>query len=134
VAHQIQPIARALALGAGVGVGQPDGRHEVAPGQDGEDPGVDLVGLGREWREALGLGRIGDEHIPAVALQLVMDEAGPVHRLDGRGHRATEPSDPLRQRAQGIGIGMDSERGDRLATLIEDMDLESPARQVQAGV
>ena len=58
--HEMQPEPGPLALATDVGVGQPDGRHQVATGQLREDAGVDPIGLGRQGREALDLHGVGD--------------------------------------------------------------------------
>ena len=66
------------------GVGSQIFGHEVPTGELGEDPGVDLVGLGREGCQPLDLDRITDGDVPAAELELVVDEPGSRHRLDGR--------------------------------------------------
>ena len=68
-----------------VGSGSQIVGHEVPAGELGEDPGVDAC---RSWRRAgasaLDLDRVGDRDVPAAELELVVDEAGSGHRLDGR--------------------------------------------------
>ena len=87
-----------------VGSGQPDLGHEGTPGELGQDPGVDLVGLGGQRGDALDLGRVGDRDIPAVELERVVDEAGPGHRLDRAVHLVAEAQDVGGQRPQRVGI------------------------------
>ena len=86
VAHEVEPEAGPLALGPDRRIGQPDGGHEVAAPEVGEDPGVDLVGLGRQGSQALDLHSVCDGDVPAPALELVVDEASASHRLYGRAH------------------------------------------------
>src|SRR3954467_2833811 len=63
-------------------VGQPDRRHQIALGEHGQDPRVDLVGLARQRRQTLDLVRVGDQHLPAALLERVVHPPPPVHRLD----------------------------------------------------
>jgi hypothetical protein len=59
-------------------------RHELAPGELGQHPGVDAVGLTGKRRQPLHLDGVGDLDLPAVQLELVVHEAGTGHRLDRR--------------------------------------------------
>ena len=54
VAHEVEAEASPLPLGADRG-GQPDLGHQVPSGQLGEDPGIDLVGLGGQRCQPLTL-------------------------------------------------------------------------------
>jgi hypothetical protein len=117
-----------------VGSGSSDRRHEVAPGELGEDPGVDLVGLGRQGCEALHLHRVGDLDVPAVELELVVDEAGPVHRLDDRAHRLAVAGNPGDELAEPEDLGRCRGHLDRPAFLVEDVHIKPLARQVESGV
>ena len=128
IANEVQPEAGSLALGADRGIGQPDRRHQLPSGQLGEYPRVDLVGLGGQWGQAPRLGRVGDLDVPAQALQGVVDEAGTVHRLDRRLDGLAVPSDPRRERPEGVGIGPNGEELDRPTCLIEDVHIELLAR------
>jgi hypothetical protein len=76
VAHEVEPEAGPLPLGPNRRVGEPDRGHEVPAPELGEDPGVDLVGLGGKRGETLHLYRVGDLDVPAVQLEVVVDEAG----------------------------------------------------------
>jgi hypothetical protein len=134
VAHEVEPEPRPLALRPNRRIGQPDGGHEVAPPELGEDPGVDLVGLGRQGCEALDLDRVGDLHVPAVQLELVVDEAGPVHRLDDRGDLVAVPGDPGDQLTQPEDLGRGRGHLHGSALLVKDMDIKPLARKVQSGV
>ena len=84
VLDQVEAEASQLALSPHPRIGQPDRRHQVALGEHGQDPGVDPVGLHRQRRQPLHLLGVGDLHLPAVALEGVVDEAGAGHRLDHR--------------------------------------------------
>jgi hypothetical protein len=134
VADEVEPEAGPLPLGADGRVGQPDRRHEVAPPEFGEDPGVDPVGLGGQGRETLDPQGIGDLDVPAGELELVVDEAGTVHRLDRRADRLAVAIYPGDEAPQGIGVGADRGHLDRPAVLIEQVHIEPLARQVQSGV
>jgi hypothetical protein len=67
VAHEMQPPARPLALGANERVGQPDRRHAIAAGELGQYPGVDAIGLAGQGRQSLHLLRVRDLDLPAVS-------------------------------------------------------------------
>ena len=131
---EVEPEPRPLALGADRRVGQPDRRDELPAGQLGEDPGIDLVGLGGEGRQALDPQGVGDLDVPAGELELVVDEAGTVHRLDRRADRLAVAIHPGDKCPQGIAIGTDRGHLDRSPVLIEQVHIEPLARQVQSGV
>ena len=82
VLDQVKAKPRLLALAADTRIGQPDRRHQVALGEHRQDARVDLVGLARQRRQPLDLLRVGDQNLPAEALQRVVNEAGAGHRLD----------------------------------------------------
>ncbi len=86
VLDQVQTEARPLTLATHARVGQPHLRDEVAAGELGQHPAVDPVGLAGQRRQPARPGRIGDPHVPAGELELVVDEAGAAHRLDHRHH------------------------------------------------
>ena len=102
MADQMQPVAGELALAADRRVGQPDRRHEVAPGQLGQHARVDLVGLASQRRQPLDLLRVGDQHLPAELFERVVHEPRAGHRLDHRPHRL--PSQALGEMAQPVGV------------------------------
>jgi hypothetical protein len=104
LAHQEQPPACPLALGALLKLGQPDRRRELAPGELGQHPGVDLVGLARQRREALDPLRVGDLDLPPQALELIVHKASAVHRLDRRADRLAIDVYAIHQAAQPVGI------------------------------
>ena len=66
---------RALALCADSWRWQPDLGHEVPAGELGQHVSVDYVGLGGQGCDAFGLDRVGDRHLPAGELELIVDEA-----------------------------------------------------------
>jgi hypothetical protein len=116
------------------GVGSGDLRDQRPAGELGEHPGVDLVGLRRQGREPSDALGIGDQHIPARELEAVVDEAGTVHRLDGRSHRPAFGGDPPDERAQRTGIGRDRRHQRSRAVIAQHMHVEPLSRQVQSGV
>jgi hypothetical protein len=99
VTHQVQPPPRTLSLRAHERVGQPDRRHQIATCQLGQHPGIDPVGLAGQRCEPLHLLRVCDLDLPARELELVVHEAGSVHRLDRRPHRCAMTIEPLAQAA-----------------------------------
>ena len=115
-------------------LGQPDGRHQIEPRQLGEDPGIDPVGLGGERGNALDLGRIRDLDLPTPALEGVVDEACPGHRLDRAADLVAMAQDAGRQRPERPGVGADGSYLDRPAVLIEHVHIEPLARQIQSDV
>jgi hypothetical protein len=92
---------------ATVSATQPDLGHEVTSCELGQDPSVDLVGLGGEWGDALYLGRVRVRDIPASELESVVDEGRPGHRLDRRAHLLTLPQDVDGQRPERAGVRAD---------------------------
>jgi len=78
VVDEVEPEASPLALRPDLWGRQPDLGHEVTSCELGQDPCVDLVGLGGERSNALDLGRVRDRDIPASELEGVVDEAAPV--------------------------------------------------------
>ncbi len=134
VMDEMESIASSFALGSNGRVGQPDRRHEIASGKFGEHASIDLVGLSSEWRKALGLDCIGDRHVPATELELVVHEAGAVHRLDRCFDGVSERVQARGEGVEGIGIGTHGEDRDHCPVFIEDVDIEPLARQVQSGV
>jgi hypothetical protein len=82
VTHQMQAKARSLALSADLGIGQTDLRHQVAAGEFGQHIGIDAVGLAGQRGEPLDPLGVRDTDVEAVQFELVVDEPGPIHRLD----------------------------------------------------
>jgi hypothetical protein len=104
VADEVEPPAGPFALGAHERVGQPDRRHEIAPGELGQHPGIDPVGLAGQRRQSLHLLRVGDLDLPAGQLEPVVHETCAVHRLDRRAERRAVSANPLAQATQTVGI------------------------------
>jgi hypothetical protein len=134
VADEVQPPARAFALCAHLRVGQPDRGHEIATRKLRQHPGVDPVGLAGKRRESLHLLRVGDLDLPADALELVVDEARSVHRLDRRTDRRAMAIKPFRQSAQTIRIRRGRTDLDRRTISAEQMEVETLAAEIQTGV
>jgi hypothetical protein len=82
----------------------------------------------------LDLLRVGDLHPPTVKLEPVVHEARAVHRLDrGADGRAT-PSDALAQALQSISIRRRSATLDRRTLVVEQVEVETLAAEIQSGV
>src|SRR5829696_6063756 len=135
VAHQVQPPAGPFPLGAHRRGGQPDRRDQVATGQLGQQPRVDLVGLAGQRGQPLDLLRVGDLDLPARQLQLVVHEPGAVHRLDRGIHRPVElRTDPRGQRGQPARLGQRRGHRQRCPRLVHHMDIKPRSTQVQPDV
>jgi hypothetical protein len=134
VAHEVQAPARPLALGAHARIGQPVRRHQVAPGELGQHPGVDAVGLAGQRRQPLHLLRVRDLDLPTRQLEPVVHEAGAVHRLDRGADRRAVPSDALAQALQSIDIRRRRADLDRNTFIIEQVEVEALAAEIQTGV
>jgi len=135
VLDQVQAKAGELALLSNPGVGQPDRRHQVPLAERRQDPGVDLVGLAGQRRQALDLLGVGDRDLPARLLERVVDEASAGHRLDHRAHGlATALLDPPGQRSQPVAV----RRRDKLVQVLsrrgEQADVDLPSAEIQSGV
>ena len=101
LAHEVKAKAGALARAPHLGVGQPDRRHELAPGELCQDPGVDPVGLAGKGSEPLGLLRVCDLDLPAMALEssctkraLVIDSIAPTSGWPWRLRRRDNDASP----------------------------------------
>ncbi len=104
VADQVQPEPGPLPLGPHPWSGQPDLGDQVAAGQLGQHPGVDPVGLTGKRGQAFDLLGVSDGDLPAGQLELVMHEAGAVHRLDRRSYRLSVDGGLAGQPTQPVGI------------------------------
>ena len=134
VADQVQPEPGPLPLGPHPWSGQPDLGDQVAAGQLGQHPGVDPIGLGRQRGQPLDLHRVGDLHLPAAQLELVVDEAGAGHRLDRRRHRLAKLPDPGDQRGQPAGVRRRGRHQHRRACLVHGVHIQTCPPQVQPNV
>jgi len=74
----VEAKAGELALLADAGVGQPDRRHQIPLAERRQDPGVDLVGLAGQRREALDLLSVGDLDRPAACSSVSWTKGAPV--------------------------------------------------------
>ena len=131
---EMESEAGPLALGPDPWVGQPDRWHEVPPTEFGQHPGIDPVGLAGERCQPLDALGVGDQDIPAGLLELVVDEAGAIHRFDRRPYCVTVPGQPLDEHPERVCVGADGDHLDRPSRRIEHVDVDSLARQVQSGV
>jgi hypothetical protein len=131
---EVQPPAGTLALGAHARVGQPDRWHQIAAGELGQHPGVDPVGLAGQRREALYLLRVGDLDLPARQLEPVVHESRAVHRLDRRADRLAMTLESSRQAEQTICVWRRRADVDRRALIVEQMEVETLATEIQTGV
>jgi hypothetical protein len=134
VADEVEAEAGPLPLGAHLRVGQPDRRHQLPPGELGQHPGVDPVGLAGQRRQPLHLQRIGDLHLPAGQLQPVVDEAGAGHRLDRCPHRPPVAADPLGEPAKTIRVWGSRAYLERLPTLVQQVEVETLTAEIQTSV
>ena len=129
---QMQPVARELALATDRRVGQPDRRHQVAPGQLGQHTGIDLVRLACQRREPLDLLRVGDQHLPAELFERVVHKPRPGHRLDHRPHPLT--TQPLSKLPQPARVRRHAAVLDELAGVVDKAHIESTPTQIQPNV
>src|SRR6266540_2821888 len=134
LADQVEAPAGALALGADLGVGEPDRRHQADSRELGQDPGVDLVGLAGQRGQALDLLGVGDVDLPAAALERVVDEAGTGHRLDRRADRLAIVGEALGEPAKAVGVGRRGADVERAAVVGERVVVEPAARKVESNV
>ncbi len=134
VADEMETEAGPLPLCAHVRVGQPDRRHQLTTRQLGQHPSVDPIGLAGQRRQPLHLLRVGDLDLPASALELVVDEARSVHRLNRRTDRRTMTIEPFRQAAQTVGIRWRRTDLDCRTISVEQMEVETLATEIQTGV
>jgi hypothetical protein len=77
--------------------------------------------------QPLDLLGVGDGDLPAGQLELVVDEPGTVHRLDGRPYRLAVDGDPPGKPAQPVGIRRCGGDLDRAAVLIEQVRIQPVA-------
>ena len=134
VLDQVQPPPRALTLLAELRCRQPDRRHQIAERQLRQHPGVDLVGLARQRRQPLDPLRVGDQHLPPVADQLVVHEPRAVHRLDHPAHRLVVHRHPPAQPVQPVAIRRRAEMLDQLPLARDQAHIDTPAAQIQPNV
>jgi hypothetical protein len=122
-----QPESCSLPLGADPGRGQPDLGDQIPSGQLGQHPGVDPVGRARQRGQPLDLLGVGDGDLPAGQLELVMNEAGAVHRLDRCSHRPAVGGGLAGQPTQPVGIWWCGGDLDRAALGIKQVDIQPVA-------
>jgi hypothetical protein len=93
----------------------------------GEHPGVDPAGLAGKRGQALDLLGVGDGDLEAGQLELVVDEAGAVHRLDRRPYRPAVGGGLAGKPAQPIGIRRRGGDLDRAALRIKQTHIQPVA-------
>ena len=131
---QVQPPAGALSLGAELGRWQPDRRHQIAERELRQHPRVDLVGLARQRRQALDPLRVGDQHLPPVPDQLVVDEPCAVHRLNDPAYWFVIHRHPARQPVQTVPVAGRAEMLDQLTFARDQANVDTLATQIQPYV
>src|SRR6266508_3177100 len=134
VLDQVQPEARPLTLGPDRRVGQPDLRDEVEPGELGQHPGVDRVGLASQRRDPTRLRSVGDPDVPARELELVVDKTRAAHRLNHSQHAIACIAQSLDELRQPIAIGRDGADADAASLTLERMPVKTLAAQIQSDV
>jgi hypothetical protein len=110
-------------------VGSGDLGHEVPAGQLGQHVSVDLVRLGGQGCQTLCFHRIGDGHLPAQALEGVVDEARARHRLYDSVDLLAVAQDAISEGTQDIRVRTDGHYLDRSSFLVENVHIEPLARQ-----
>src|SRR5487761_1209936 len=113
---------------------EPDRRHQVAAAQLGQHPRIDLVRLAGERGEAFDPHRIGDIDAPSRHLQLVMNEASAVHRLDRRVHRLSVLLKATDEGTQPIAVGQHCPGVDGFATVGHGMDIHALPAEIESNV
>jgi hypothetical protein len=96
-------------------------------------PSVDPAGLAGERRQALHAHSVGDPHVPAGQLELVVDEAGAAHRLDRREDR-TSAAETVGEVGKPVAIGRAGADIDPLAGGEEGVPVEPLAAEVESDV
>jgi hypothetical protein len=74
------------------------------------------------------------EMVASQKLELVVDEAGPVHRLDDRAHHVAVPGDRATSSCKPSTSGVAAVTSNRPAFLVDEVHIKPLARQVQSGV
>jgi len=83
---------------------------------------------------ALDLLRVGDQHLPAMRRQLIVDEPRAVHRLDHPPHRLPIHRNAARQPIQAIPVRRHEEMIAQLPLVGDKADVHAPATEIQANV
>ena len=128
---QVQPPPGALALGTQLWGRQPDRWDKIAEGELGKHASVDLVGLARQRRQPLGPLRVGDQHLPPIADQLVMHVASAVHRLNHPAHRHAIHRHPAREPVQTVAVTRRPEMLDQLPLARDQAHIQPLATEIQ---
>src|SRR5262249_31838035 len=102
--NELPPPARPLSFGPYARIRQPDRRQQVAPGELGQQPAVDPIGLAGQQRQSFQLLRVGDLDLPTMKLEPLVHEASAVHRLVRGTDRLAVSSDALASLPQAISV------------------------------
>ena len=132
VLDQVQPETGPLPLRSDRRIGQPDLGYQVTASELGQHPAVDLVGLTGQRRDPARLDRVGDPHVPAAKLELVVHEAGAAHRLDHRQHRLIAQSRD--QPRQPVTVGRDRADPGTITVTLERLPIKTLAAEIQSNV
>jgi hypothetical protein len=77
--------------------------------------------------------RVGDQHIPTVPLERVVDKTRAGHRLDHPAHRPAVLQDPPRKPPNTIVVARHGELRDQLAPPGQQTNIEPVATQIQSS-
>jgi hypothetical protein len=93
-----------------------------------------MVALAGERGEPLHSRRVGDLDLPALQLELIVHEAGAVHRLDRCLDRLLVAVESSGEAAQPVTVGWRRPDLDRLPALVAQVEVEASSAQIQTGV
>jgi hypothetical protein len=131
---QVEAPTSPFPLRADLGCGQPDLGDQRPAAQLGQHPGVDAVGLARQGGKALGFLGVGQEHVPAGELELVVDEASTVHGFDRCPDRLSEGRELTGEAAKTVRVRADSGDGQGLPVVVESADFQPCSTEVKTDV
>jgi hypothetical protein len=97
-------------------------------------PRINLVGLAGQRREPLDHLRVGDQHLPPMRHQLIVDEPGAVHRLHHRTHRLAKHRHPASQAMQTVTISDRREPVDQLPLIGDQAHLNPFTTEIQTNM
>lgn len=134
MANEMEAKPGPFPLGPHPRCGEPDRGHRVATAEFGEQVGVDLVGLGGQWRDALGLRGVRDLHIPTEHFECVVNEPGTSHRFDDSLNRLTVATYVVDKMVQAVGVRREGVLDEAAARLVEDADVKSCSAEIESSV
>src|SRR5439155_21380216 len=97
-------------------------------------PGIDAVGLAGQRSKPLDLLGVGDLDLPARQLELVVDEAGAVHRLDRGADWLSVAIQPSREPSEAVPVRRRGTDLDGVPVLGERVKVEPLAAKVKSNV